>query len=146
MQFACLSIDFDHTKFQPRSVSYSGKTSPPCGNHKRSVGDFKLCEANEAKTAQASSPAICAESVAWISLVRDITAVCCRQHRYKITYKLLSQAFSRNIKNSIISEFNLGQPHYEYSLIFARSVHTHLSFLILDTRLEEVHQHLYKQG
>ena len=69
MQFACLSIVFDHTKFQPRSVSHSGKTSPPDGDQERSVGEIflKLCEAYEAKTSPASSPAICAESVAWIS-------------------------------------------------------------------------------
>ena len=28
MQFACLSIVFDHTKFQPRSVFHSGKDEP----------------------------------------------------------------------------------------------------------------------
>ena len=69
MQFACLSIVFDHTKFQLRSVSHSGKTSPPDGDQERSVGEIflKLCEAYEAKTSPASSPAICAESVAWIS-------------------------------------------------------------------------------
>ena len=69
MQFACLSIDFDHIKFQPRSVSHSGKTSTPVGDQERSVGVIflKLCEAYEAKTAPASSPAISTESVAWIS-------------------------------------------------------------------------------
>ena len=69
MQFACLSIVFDHTKFQPRSVSHSGKTNPPDDDQERSVGEIflKLCEAYEAKNSPASSPAICAESVAWIS-------------------------------------------------------------------------------
>ena len=69
MQFACLSIDFDHTKFQSRSVSHSGKTSSPSGDQERTVGEIflKLCEPYEAKTAPANSPAICAESVAWIS-------------------------------------------------------------------------------
>ena len=69
MQFACLSIDFDHVKFQPRSVSHSGKTSLPSGDYEQSIGEIflKLCEPYEAKTAPASSPAICAESVAWIS-------------------------------------------------------------------------------
>ena len=42
MQFACLSIDFNHVKFQPRSVSHSGKTSPPCGDHERSIGEIFL--------------------------------------------------------------------------------------------------------
>ena len=69
MEFACLSIVFDYTKFQPRSVSHSGKTSLPDGDQERSVGEIflKLCEAYEAKTSLASSPAISAESVAWIS-------------------------------------------------------------------------------
>ena len=68
MQFVCLSIVFDHTKFQPRSVSHSGKTRPADGDQERSVGEIflKFCEAYEAKTSPASSPAICAESVAWI--------------------------------------------------------------------------------
>ena len=54
MQFACLSIVFDNTKFQPRSVSHSGKTSPPGGNQERSVGEIflKLCEPYEAKLLQ----------------------------------------------------------------------------------------------
>ena len=97
MQFACLLIVFDHTKFQPHSVSHSTKTSPPSGDQERSVGEIflKLCEAYEAKTAPASSLAICAESLAWISLSNDrmlfySSAACSIQLQYMSVLLILS--------------------------------------------------------
>ena len=66
MQLACLSIVFS---FSRAALAIAERRVRLVATKNDQYGEIflKLCEPYEAKTAPASSPTICAESVAWIS-------------------------------------------------------------------------------